>query len=1739
MKKVKIGLICKKIICLSLVAAGLSVSAFARDVTERKVEKMDSWQESFDINAKKGKYNVMVTASDLGGNKTVAGPFNIYIDPKSDLPVCGITNPVKGLRVPGNLNIVGTCVDDDAVDYVELILDGDTEHPVRATGKDFWSYFLNTEKLAEGDHTIEVYGVDVNGLRGNSIKTVWCLDRQVPATEVTNIGLGTIVSGNVTFSGTISDGNGIAALAYSLDGGAHFTSVNVKNNKKTNTADFKFAISTNRLNDGPAVIWFKATDLQGSVGYYSFLCFIDNTKPDLEIVSPQDKTVQNGVFSIAGYAKDAIGIKSLTWEYAGEKGEFELTPGNPYWTKEITSGKPGKLIVTATDTAGNVTKKERDIKIDTEADKPVASITWPVAGANLVEGTFFVRGYAKDDDGLASVKINIDGKEAAVIETKGVFIYNIEDERAMSYGKHTVGVIPVDKYGVAGNEVKSEYFSQGLSPKFESPRLKTNGTSSAFNFGQDVNPESNSTFEIEASSSSGIKEAKYEISWSNDRFGNVTDGKKEEKALDIKSPVGKVGFSIPVETLPWGMVHLKFTVVDTLDRVTNYGTSVYVYNLTKIVEKPRGNYNASIDDETAKISFSDVNDEKYTRGMNVVVPSTSKSAAARWNLGQDLNAKKNPVQLKLNVETASKEFTLGYRIYYGGEAGGSVAAEGKANFIRDGKDSPTGVAYIPLDGLAAELYTIEVTAISGKTYSEKCYAQLGVIRQMNPDFINDGNTGLWQSYDNTVYDAEQRMFIMGSNGTISGITNLEGMVNATITSRSTGLEIIPVGRGFVLRATEDGIYSNVTVRVTNDQGQRVDFAPVSFVTDTKGPQFTMQRPGLFEWVRGRLLASGVASDATGIKSLEYSIDNGETWKTIVNNSKRATVQISIDENLSNVEDGIVPLDIRGTDISGNVSYFRTVVQKDTKAPEVQVIVPGVEEKINGINTISFIAKDEGNLEKIEYVSSDGRRRQEIVNSSMITTQVGTPEQPIDNRMQFIFTDSAGNATTKNTWEFLVDNKSDLPIANIQLPTENEVVTKDFVISGVVLDDDGPSKIYYKIDNGRYVEIPGMGYSFSVNVPLSEMTDNEHNVTVYAVDINGVRGPENTRKFRVSLAEPVGRMTDPAIETTQSKITTLTGTASDGNGIKKVEVSLDNGNTYNLATGTTNWKYTFDTRTLPDGTHVVFLKTTDNYDIESLYSSLINIDNTKPELSLEFPLDDSKTTGPVFFSGYTLDNIGLTELYITVTNLDGRAVPSRLARTNLVPDKIITTTVDLSSLENGNYNVKLTGLDAAGNITSVSRNIILDKRVAEAEVDIYYPMNGETKRGEFNIYGEVISGRKVNNVSLVMDGKVLETVDLNRTRYYKFGIDSEKIAAGKHTYSVRASLEGGLTVESINQTVDFEPYGPWVTIDNFAYGDFAIERPWIKGRVGYTVDPEELAKAKEKGAEKEFKDEVAAKTPSVVEISLDNGKTFKKLNSNGKTWKYRVENEDMEEGYHFIFVRTTMKNGETAINRVIVQIDKTTPFVKIIAPSIGGRYNQELEMSGLASDKVGLERVALALRKGDKAAYEVPAFFRGMYIDGSFWGATLFNVGVGLSFFDDNVKLQFQYGQFTQEQRAIFAPGPMRYGGHVIGGKIIANVAYLPFRIMFGPDWDWLSLGVALGANFSYFTETASGKGQFLSAILGQIEFPRVTFKKAKAFRTISLYTEFQLWFIPSDVVGGDDIANKVFQVSEGIRINIF
>src|SRR5574344_2296646 len=176
--------------------------------------------------------------------------------------------------------------------------------------------------------------------------------------------MGTLVSGTVTLKGTVNDGNGIKQLFYSTDGGEHFRLVKIEYDKKKQIWTFAVPVDTRKMEDGPSVVWFKAVDGQKTEGLYTFLYFIDNTKPEAGIVWPEKDSVQNNFVSVAGYARDKIGITKLSWTFDEQKGDFDLIPGNPYWshdfdTRELKK-KSVKFTLTASDSAGNKTVVERD-----------------------------------------------------------------------------------------------------------------------------------------------------------------------------------------------------------------------------------------------------------------------------------------------------------------------------------------------------------------------------------------------------------------------------------------------------------------------------------------------------------------------------------------------------------------------------------------------------------------------------------------------------------------------------------------------------------------------------------------------------------------------------------------------------------------------------------------------------------------------------------------------------------------------------------------------------------------------------------------------------------------------------------------------------------------------------------------------------------------------------------------------------------------------------------------------------------------------------------------------------------------------------------------------------------------------------------------------------------------------------------------------------------------------------------
>lgn len=1690
-----------------------------KDTVETSAGTLDSWLETVDISEKKpGKYNILVTAEDLAGNQALAGPYNMFIDPDSDLPVARITNPLHDMRVPGNLNVVGTCLDDDAVDHVEIMFDGG--EPVRAEGTEFWSYYLDTNGLAEGVHIISVYGVDIYGVQGRPNTVMWNLDRNQPETLVQDPAqMGALVSGKFRLSGIVTDGNGIERLSYSLDGGETFEPVKLAFDKKERQWSFSFTINSLKMDDGPSVCWFKAEDLQGSIGIYTFLFFVDNTKPTVDFITPAAGESVNGKFSVTGFAKDTNGIAAVGWKYGKETGVFDLVKGNPYWIKEfdLTGQKLKNFEVSiyATDIAGNTSVVTRKIPVDPLADVPELTVTAPEPESVQDAERVTLAGIARDDDGIKEVWYSIDKNPAVRLDSVGAFGVELD---GLSAGAHVIEAWPVDLSGIRGPSVKVPFTLAGKPPAVTvEPVVAPN---------REIHPEAGARIAASVQSDAGLAS----VFWQLDGF--------PETPLKIKPGAKEARLDIPVGYgVPFGIVTATVRAVDIYGRETSGTTQFYVTNLGIPRDTP-----------------SEFSEETLSSSGDVQIPASGKVPAS---VGTATVAIENILPADVRFENgmlvtlagplAPKAEQLNGAISIGIDSpvavtGVSWSLNGSAPVKASAAKTPEGryVAQIPLKAqLPAEWTTLEATVTFKDLSTQSVSAVFCVVRPESPGGTNDAEQFAW---DQAATDSDGSIALF-DGAVAAGLYNGKNDRAAASVAFETpveGLEVSLESNVVRVRAHADGRYPDVVCVITDTAGETFTTVPTTFIADAGVPALALDTSERPVWLQYELPVKGEASDASGIASVEYSFDGGVSWT--------AFAAPAFDEkiDIAGLPDGKIEFLVRATDVFGRQTSDWRVFMKDTSVPDVSVVIPEAGATVNGETRIAFKAEGEGPIVSAEYRAPGDRSETDATEwwpfevTSNPTVMVGTLEQPLKADMEFRFTDAAGNQTSVRQYPFTIDSEADRPTVEIHVPAENEVLRKDFIISGVVYDDDQPAKVWYKIDAGEYTEV-AIENSFSIPVALSSLTDNEHTISMYAEDIHGIRGDEVIRMIRVSLEEPKAAVESPSFETTNSGMIDITGVASDKNGISRVEISLDNGNSYNLAAGAEEWQYRFDSRVIQDGTHVVFVRVYDNYETSGLYSSLINIDNTAPSIKLELPLDGSRSATRLFISGQTLDNIGLDRVAARIRNIDPKqpAIPAALDEIPFDNELIISRGIDISSLPEGFFNLEVRGYDKAGNITRVSRNFEVYRAVDRNRIEFLYPLNGEHVQGMFNIYGKVISEEHVNNLMLFIDGSDVDVTELSPSGYFQFTVTPEMIADGMHNLSVRALVSGDKIIYSEEHAVDYRADGPWITIDNLVMGDFAIDRPWLMGTTGYSLTEEEVIALRAKDTPAETRRIIREKSLAKVEISFDNGKTFVETES-GKKWRYRIETGDLAEGYHFLIVRSTMRNGELAVSRSIIQIDKTNPSIRLISPGEGGLYNNELTFSGLSSDDVKLKNVTLALRPGDKSAYAVPSFIQGLYFDWHFWGATLYDVGLGLTFFDDNVKLQGQFGQFTQEQRALFTPEAMRYGGNVLGVKLLANIASLPMEYYFGPDFSWLSATGAVGANFSWFSETQSGKPQILSAVLGQFEFPRVTIPKRKMFRTFSLYSEMEFWFIPTDVDSAEvDISSIIPHITGGIRVNVF
>ncbi|HET7838482.1 MAG TPA: Ig-like domain-containing protein, partial [Rectinemataceae bacterium] len=567
---------------LILVALGQAVWAMGtKEPSTQSADGKENWQHSFDISAMPaGKFNVYVEAKDLAGNKAVTGPFNIVIDPKSDLPVARILNPLPAMRVGGDLTIVGTCDDDDGVAKVEVSVDGGDW--VEAEGTALWSLYLKTASIPDGRRSLSVRGTDINGLVGKETKLFFNLDRFKPVVQVATPEPGALVAGAIRLQGEARDANGLRSLEMSLDGGTKYAKLELKRGRAIEKAGFSAAIDTRKIGDGPKVIWFRCVDGVGSSSTTAYLLIIDNTKPTIRLVRPQPGQAVNGLFSVVGSVNDAVGIKRLSYEFAGsQKGEIPLRPGDPYFALDLDAGPlksaNAPVVLIAEDRIGNVTRLAIAPKIDREADKPVVLPLFPQAEGRVRAGEQ-IWGSVSDDDGVAAVRWSIDGGPPTQTPASEAFALGLPD---LGSGRHIITMAGVDTNGLVGNPRTLPFVYDRGRGQVSFLRLsaqaqgKAGPASRDFSQGIEVKVDGGEQLEGMVSMPNPPTKAEWSIGTAAARKLELQ--RTDKTAKDSKG--GDWGFRIPMDrSLPYGFAPISVRVSDGFGNEAMAQALVYVTN---------------------------------------------------------------------------------------------------------------------------------------------------------------------------------------------------------------------------------------------------------------------------------------------------------------------------------------------------------------------------------------------------------------------------------------------------------------------------------------------------------------------------------------------------------------------------------------------------------------------------------------------------------------------------------------------------------------------------------------------------------------------------------------------------------------------------------------------------------------------------------------------------------------------------------------------------------------------------------------------------------------------------------------------------------------------------------------------------------------------------------------------------------------------------------------------------------
>jgi len=219
-------------------------------------------------------YHFRVESRDPEGNLAASADFTFKTKQDTTPPTVSFTSPAAGAAISGHTPFSVIAYDDNALFSLRIQIDNDRSSLSSVSGRENWTYILNTLALSNGPHVITVEAMDFDGNSKTASITV-TVDNAPPTVSFTSPADGATVSGNVTLSGTAADNHALSTVEIQIDEGAF--------NLASGLANWTYTLDTLALSNGYHVITVRATDAGGNSRTASIILLVNNIPQNLVI----------------------------------------------------------------------------------------------------------------------------------------------------------------------------------------------------------------------------------------------------------------------------------------------------------------------------------------------------------------------------------------------------------------------------------------------------------------------------------------------------------------------------------------------------------------------------------------------------------------------------------------------------------------------------------------------------------------------------------------------------------------------------------------------------------------------------------------------------------------------------------------------------------------------------------------------------------------------------------------------------------------------------------------------------------------------------------------------------------------------------------------------------------------------------------------------------------------------------------------------------------------------------------------------------------------------------------------------------------------------------------------------------------------------------------------------------------------------------------------------------------------